>query len=131
MSKGRIQVTPLSRWIEYRSWLLATNLTDAESGRVWEHMWQFVFTGHGAWCPDWAACYCEGFGVCFRSSAAVGNFQAEQARRKAIYDKYLRARAAGEEAEKLREEIIEVDQHLKQWVETAIQAGDEKMKSYI
>jgi len=35
------------------------------SGRIWEYIWQFVFTGRSVFCPVEHVCYCDGFGVCF------------------------------------------------------------------
>jgi hypothetical protein len=65
ISKDRIQSLPLSRYVFYRDWLLRTNLSDYISGRVWEYIWQFVFTGQQVVCPLEHICYCDGFGVCF------------------------------------------------------------------
>lgn len=65
LSKERIQALPLSRYIFYRDWLLRTSLSDYFSGRVWEYLWQYVFTGESVACPAMHACYCDGYGVCF------------------------------------------------------------------
>jgi len=65
LSRDRIHSIPLSRFIFYRDWLLRTSLSDYISGRVWEYIWQFVFTGKNVFCPAQHACYCDGFGVCF------------------------------------------------------------------
>lgn len=65
LSKARILAIPLARFTFYRDWLLRTPLSDYISGRVWEYIWQFVFTGENVFCPAQHACYCDGFGVCF------------------------------------------------------------------
>ena len=65
ISRDRIQSLPLARYVSYRDWLLRTNLSDYISGRVWEYVWQFVFTGKNIVCPRENVCYCDGFGVCF------------------------------------------------------------------
>lgn len=65
LSRDRIHSIPLSRFVFYRDWLLRTSLSDYISGRVWEYIWQFVFTGENLFCPAQNACYCDGFGVCF------------------------------------------------------------------
>lgn len=65
LSKERILALPLSRYIFYRDWLLRTPLSDYLSGRVWEYLWQYVFTGHNVECPAMHACYCDGYGLCF------------------------------------------------------------------
>ena len=65
LSKERIRAIPLSRFVLYRDWLLRTQLSDYLSGRVWEYLWQVVFTGQDEWCPIQNVCYCEGYGMCF------------------------------------------------------------------
>lgn len=65
VSRDRVRTIPLAKFRFYREWLLNTPLQDFVSGRVWEYMWQFVFTGESYWCPLEDVCYCDGFGVCF------------------------------------------------------------------
>ena len=65
ISRDRIRSLPLARYVFYRDWLLRTTLSDYISGRVWEYVWQFVFTGKNIVCPKEHVCYCDGFGVCF------------------------------------------------------------------
>jgi len=65
ISRDRIRSLPLARYVFYRDWLLRTSLSDYISGRVWEYVWQFVFTGKTVVCPAEHICYCDGFGVCF------------------------------------------------------------------
>ena len=65
ISKDRIRQLPLSRYVFFRDWLLRTPLSDALSGRVWEYVWHYLFTGQNVVCPKEHICYCDGFGVCF------------------------------------------------------------------
>ncbi|KAL0264891.1 hypothetical protein SLS55_000845 [Diplodia seriata] len=65
LSRDRIRSIPLQRFVAYRDWLLRTPLSDALSGRIWEYIWQYVFTGRNVYCPIQHVCYCDGFGVCF------------------------------------------------------------------
>ncbi|PGH09814.1 hypothetical protein GX51_00501 [Blastomyces parvus] len=65
VSADRIRSVPRERYVEFRSWLLATALDDRLSGRVWEYLWQYVFGQVEEYCPDEYTCYCEGYGVCF------------------------------------------------------------------
>ena len=55
------------RFVAYRDWLLRTPLSDALLGRVWEYIWQYIFTGHNVYCPIQHVCSCDGFGICFGS----------------------------------------------------------------
>ncbi|KAL9123204.1 MAG: hypothetical protein Q9187_000253 [Circinaria calcarea] len=74
LSKPRMLSIPLDRFIFYRDWLLRTTLTDYISGRIWEFAWHYVFTGSDTYCPSEQACYCDGFGVCFRGEAGHRDF---------------------------------------------------------
>lgn len=65
ISKDRIRSLPLARYVFFRDWVLKTPLSDYISGRVWEYVWQFVFTGQHVVCPAEHVCYCDGYGVCF------------------------------------------------------------------
>ncbi|KAF1979937.1 hypothetical protein BU23DRAFT_366676, partial [Bimuria novae-zelandiae CBS 107.79] len=69
-SRDTIRRTPLQSWVLWREWLVNTNLTDYQSGRVWEYTWQYVLAGEAIFCPSMDQCYCEGYGVCFGSSKA-------------------------------------------------------------
>ena len=70
LSSGRIQAIPKTTYVFYRDWLLRTKLDTYLSGRVWEYLWQHIFTGYSAFCPDQHVCYCDGYGVCFENGAA-------------------------------------------------------------
>lgn len=65
VSAERIRNVSLDDYVSYRDWLLDTALEDGVSGRVWEYVWQWLFTGQPVFCPDEISCYCEGYGVCF------------------------------------------------------------------
>ena len=65
VSRERIRSKPLSQYMFFRDWLLRTPLTDYYSGRIWEYLWQYVFTGKSVLCPAEHVCYCDGFGMCF------------------------------------------------------------------
>jgi hypothetical protein len=69
LSRDRIRTIPLSTFNFYRNWLLKTELNDYISGRIWEYLWQFVFTGQSSVCPSQHACYCDGYGICFDGEA--------------------------------------------------------------
>ncbi|KAE8371031.1 hypothetical protein BDV26DRAFT_276876 [Aspergillus bertholletiae] len=65
VSADQIRKTPQERYLGFRHWLLATALNDRLSGRVWEYIWQWLFTGQSEFCPAETTCYCEGYGICF------------------------------------------------------------------
>ena len=74
VSRERVLSIPQERFVFYRDWVLRTPLTDYYSGRVWEFIWQYVFTGRGVFCPPEHACYCDGYGVCFGGETAYKEF---------------------------------------------------------
>jgi len=74
LSSERIQARPLSSYVWYRDWLLHTPLSDYISGRIWEYVWQFVFTGNNIFCPKVHTCFCDGFGVCFGGEDQFNEF---------------------------------------------------------
>lgn len=74
LSKERILSIPLSRYIFYRDWVLTTPLSDYISGRIWEYLWQYMFSGEYANCPLEHVCYCDGFGICFGGETQYQGF---------------------------------------------------------
>lgn len=65
VSAEHIRKAPLDEYVWYRGWLLETALEDYVSARLWEYLWQWLFTGQPEYCPGEMHCYCEGYGVCF------------------------------------------------------------------
>lgn len=65
VSKDRIRALPKARYVYFRDWLLRTRLSNYISGRVWEYIWQYVFTGQPEVCVEEHICYCDGYGLCF------------------------------------------------------------------
>ncbi|KAK6433359.1 hypothetical protein LTR95_010463 [Oleoguttula sp. CCFEE 5521] len=70
VSRERILATPKQRYVYLRDWLLRTELSDYLSGRVFEYIWQYVFTSSPSHCPSMSECYCDGYGFCFGSPEA-------------------------------------------------------------
>jgi hypothetical protein len=65
LSAERIRQIPVERFIHYRKWLLETTMDDQFSGRIFEYIWHYIFTGHEVYCPAMNTCYCDGYGFCF------------------------------------------------------------------
>lgn len=72
VSAQRIRAIPKAHFQRYHDWALTTRESDYVSGRVFEYLWQKIFTGEEQLCPDARACYCDGYGVCF----SPGEFEA-------------------------------------------------------
>jgi hypothetical protein len=65
LSRERIRTIPRARFVYYRDWLLQTDLSDYIAGRIWEYLWQYVFTGEPVVCVEENICLCDGYGICF------------------------------------------------------------------
>lgn len=86
ISAQRVRSLPLARYVFYRDWLLRTQLSDYISGRVWEYIWQFVFTGQNVVCPAEHVCYCDGFGVCFGGAEQYEKYFEMQWRKRGLQE---------------------------------------------
>lgn len=67
VSGERIKAIPLSEYKRIRNWLLKTRLSNSMSGRVFEYLWHYIWTGKNVLCPAMHECYCDGFGACFKN----------------------------------------------------------------
>jgi hypothetical protein len=65
VSRERIRAIPKQRYVYLRDWVHRTELDDYLSGRVFEYVWQYIFSSAPIHCPSMNACYCDGYGVCF------------------------------------------------------------------
>ncbi|PGH16352.1 hypothetical protein AJ80_05201 [Polytolypa hystricis UAMH7299] len=137
LSRDRVRAIPLSRFMFYRDWLLNTPLSDSISGRVWEYLWQVVFTGQQVFCPLQHVCYCDGYGLCFGGEDGmneafgvqeeIGNLREElkhwQDKAQAIRDAVLNGASDEELAE-----LNMLDPERKRWLEEEIPKKGERLK---
>ncbi|TVY58907.1 hypothetical protein LCER1_G001325 [Lachnellula cervina] len=86
ISRETIRSQPLARYVFCRDWLMKTYLSDYISGRIWEYVWHYLFTGKSVACPKENVCYCDGFGVCFGGENEYANFFAHRKEREALQD---------------------------------------------
>ena len=75
VSRERVRTIPLSSFVFYRDWVLRTPLSDYVSGRIWEYLWQFLFTGQSILCPAEYVCWCDAFGLCFGGAGEYAELQ--------------------------------------------------------
>ncbi|KZZ91899.1 hypothetical protein AAP_03118 [Ascosphaera apis ARSEF 7405] len=76
LSKDRIRSIPRERLMYVRDWLLKTELHDEISGRVFEYMWQVLFTNDNMYCPLQHVCWCETYGLCFENAEHYAKVEA-------------------------------------------------------
>lgn len=109
VSGQRIRTRPVSDYLQYRQWLLDTDLSDEFSGRILEYNWQYIFTGQGEFCPPQHECYCDGFGICFggTTDAKLQHWLDLQRKKELVDEKLTELR---KDAESHRQEIVSADQ---------------------
>ena len=75
VSKERIRAIPQAEFVFFRDWLLKTPLTDYVSGRLWEYLWHYLFTGEQVRCPLEHDCLCRAYGLCFGGEEGYRDFK--------------------------------------------------------
>ncbi|KAF2663876.1 hypothetical protein BT63DRAFT_430128 [Microthyrium microscopicum] len=70
LSRARITAIPLAEYERLRTWLLNTRLEDGLSGRVFEYVWHYLWTGQAILCADQHTCFCETYGLCFSNESS-------------------------------------------------------------
>lgn len=102
LSRDRIHAIPLDNYKFYRDWLLNTRLNDYVTGRIWEYLWQYVFTRKAAFCPSEHVCHCDGFGVCFGGEKEHDAWFAMRTERDDINSEWLDWEQNGRDVEEAR-----------------------------
>ncbi|KAB8342959.1 hypothetical protein FH972_022554 [Carpinus fangiana] len=64
VSRDKLLSISRTRYEEIRQWLINTDIPDHISGRIFEYVWHFLWTGRHEVCPDELICYCDAYGVC-------------------------------------------------------------------
>ena len=85
LSGERIRQVPIERLLHYRQWLLQTAMDDSFSGRIFEYIWHYIFTGHEVYCPAQNTCYCDGYGICFGGRQNYEEYEEKQKQRNILF----------------------------------------------
>ncbi|KAJ5367020.1 hypothetical protein N7541_000961 [Penicillium brevicompactum] len=88
LSRDRIRSIPRARYVFYRDWLLSTDLSDYITGRIWEYLWQYIFTGEAVLCVEESVCLCDGYGFCFGGDDEYRAYQQMEADRNDLQDAF-------------------------------------------
>lgn len=78
VSRERLRALSKEQYLHFRRWLTQTQYADNISGRVFEYIWQFLFTGIAETCPPESVCYCDGFGLCFGGEKPYRDYLAKK-----------------------------------------------------
>jgi hypothetical protein len=124
-SRAKIQAVSLGVWKSWRDWLIKTPLTNDQSGRVWEYLWQYALTGQSTVCPQMDQCYCEGYGVCFTSATKFVVWRAWWREAQDWTMEYLQLKSEGRSARDLKDKIDARNDVLKLSLDEAMRWGDE------
>lgn len=64
VTRDAVRQRPREDYVALREWLLATELADTKSGRVFEYLWHVLFGMPGILCHERKKCECDVFGRC-------------------------------------------------------------------
>jgi hypothetical protein len=73
-TREAIQRVPKSQYAHHIAWFADKRLPEKLSARIWEHMWQYLFSGRAVDCPMPWKTYCLLYGICFRSAVQLQDF---------------------------------------------------------
>ncbi|KAM7195275.1 Protein of unknown function (DUF3431) domain containing protein, partial [Rhypophila sp. PSN 637] len=108
LSKERIRAVRLGEYVRLRDWILGTDLEDSVSGRVFEYIWQVVWTGYEILCPVEWVCYCMGYGICFGEGLKkIDGKEEEEERNQRGYEEYSVKRDEWTDLNRIVEEFLE------------------------
>ncbi|KAK5274158.1 hypothetical protein LTR96_000758 [Exophiala xenobiotica] len=120
LSRDKIRELSQETYLHFRDWLLRSEYRDTMSGRIFEYLWQVIFTDQDTFCPNQRTCYCDGFGVCFETEES--------------FDKWFEIRYNMKKAElELKEwedQAQAIEQYRKEGRLEAIEAGALKVPEY-
>ncbi|KIW19992.1 hypothetical protein PV08_00567 [Exophiala spinifera] len=120
LSRDKIQELPKETYSHFRDWLLRSEHRDTMSGRIFEYLWQVIFTDQNTFCPNQRTCYCDGFGVCFETDET--------------YDKWFEIRYYKQQAETELREWQEAADKIEEYRHNGklqeIEAGELKVPEY-
>lgn len=114
VSRQRIREVPIERFVHYRKWLLTTGMDDQFSGRIFEYIWHYIFTGHEVHCPAMNTCYCDGYGICFGGRQKYEDYFKMQDERNLENEKLQVFRKREQEAETEGKEVKFTEKELEE-----------------
>ena len=121
-----IRSVPRQRYADWIQWLLDTRIDDANSGRLWEHFWSYIFLNKPIECPvEWKT-YCQNYGICFDSKASLDEWEALDTRVSRLRDamaRYRNGNGQSTAAIQFRKQLDDFEGQLNVMMETALERG--------
>jgi len=125
-TRQAIQSRPREVYQKQIDWILTTTLEDAVSGRVFEHMWPYLFIGKAIDCPEEYKALCRQYHICFESQEAFDLWNGVQTTIEAGHKQYAADKAVDFTNDKLDHELQTLEPIVKKWKEEAIERGKSK-----
>jgi hypothetical protein len=127
VSRERIRELPLKQYEFFRDWVLETKIEDSQLGRIWEYLWQYVWTGQSEVCPKAHHCYCDGFGLCFGGAEQYDAYVGLRREKGALEELVDKERNPGNEKDgrmlRAQEKIDKLTAKMKKLKEEAFKRG--------
>jgi hypothetical protein len=120
LSRDKIRELPRETYSHFRDWLLRSEHRDNMSGRIFEYLWQVIFTDENTFCPNQRTCYCDGFGVCFETEQTFDKW----------FELRYRLKTAQNELREWQTQAEEVEKYRKHGRLQGIEAGDLKVPEF-
>jgi hypothetical protein len=105
VSRGAILSVSRAEYQAKIDWLINTPLSDQLTGRMWEHMWQFLFLGKAVDCPEEQKALCQGWGICFDSQEELEDWKRLALERELLSNNLEKARQLKEQLEWLNKKV--------------------------
>ncbi|TVY55608.1 hypothetical protein LCER1_G003210 [Lachnellula cervina] len=67
VTKEMIRAKPREQYLRHREWLLNQQYPNNISGRLWEHLWAYIFLGRAVDCPVEYMNMCRQYHICFET----------------------------------------------------------------
>ncbi|KAE8441301.1 hypothetical protein EG329_005531 [Mollisiaceae sp. DMI_Dod_QoI] len=131
VTKERIRSIPRAQYKSAIDWLMNTELESKISGRIWEHLWHWLFLKREVDCPsEWRA-LCVWYHICFEDEQDWVSLQEMEAKRYEFVKFHSAKLANGLQpgnkgAVSLREGIAKLDGVIEPWKSRAFEKGKDE-----
>lgn len=128
VTREAIRSVPRKQYKRQMEWLQNTRLESDLSGRVWEHMWQWLFVKKAIDCPIEHKALCRAYHICFEDAEDWEKWQELEIERFDIFRHRNAMLENGiqpdnEAVVKLDEQIQAYEEDLQPWRQRAIERG--------
>lgn len=116
---------PRHQYKRSMDWLVGTSLSDYISGRIWEHMWPYLFMREAIDCPlEWKV-YCAMYHVCFEDRDGPSEYNRLWKEKDALKEdiEFWREILDPQAGVRARKRIQEIEQLLEAKLKAALQRG--------